>query len=663
METHVWTEPSGPILKEALRQEARRWHQMHQPPVRLADWKARRAALRQRLLEAAGVVNEPCALDLREQGTLRRDGYRISKLTFQSRPGWRVTANLYTPDGPGPFPAVLNVHGHYLQGKIAPLVAARGHLLAQEGFVVLSVDAIGAGERGTRPGEFDPHAPPGVPILSVGETLLGMQLHDNRRGLDLLQSLPYVDGQRLGVTGASGGGNQTMWLAALDPRVKAAVPVVSVGTFEAYVTNGNCWCETLPDGLRITEEWGVLGLIAPNPLLILTAMREEIPAFVPKEMLRTYAEARKVYALYGAEEKIACQILDLPHGYFPEMRRHMLGWFKHWFQGEGSALPRALRRDPDLPETALLCFPGKNRPRDVKSLLQCVSRRTQAAKQEFLRQGRLSRRQKAAELQRLLKVPPGPALVRCGAVVAGETDGRRWTKFAVESEPGVLIPCTLLWPAQPASAVVIAVHPDGKAAGLEQPAARETLAQGRALCLADLRDIGECRWSPADDQTCLLAARTALWLGRTMLGDWVKDLQAIRAALQTIGAPKRVELLGFGQAGTPGTGDPQARARGAQFGNGDTALAALAAAVLEPRFAGVTVVDLLASYVVKGVLPVQRYSIYVPGLLRWGDVSLLAAMAGRRARVRSLVHPSGRRLSARERAAWFGEVRRLGKRF
>jgi len=405
----------------------------------------------------------------------------------------------------------------------------------------------------------------------------------------------------------------------------------------------------------------VLGLIAPNPLLILTGQREQLAAFLPREMLRAYGSARAIYALYGAEDKLAHQIIDLPHGYFPEMRRHMLGWFKHWLQGEGSGLPRAIRTDPELPEEQLMCFPGKTRPRDVISLIEHVSARTRAAKQAFLAQPGLDRSRKRKDLATMLRLPGGPDYIRRSAAVSGEADGRRFLKFTVESEPGVLIPCTLLPPAGKSPCVVVAAHPDGKDACLRQAAAQKVLTAGKALCLVDLRDIGECRWSHGDDQVCLYAARAAIWLGRTMLGDWVKDLAAVRAALVDGFRFKRVELLGFGETGSPKV-DAGALARGGLFGNGETALAVLAAAALDRRFAGVTAVDLLATYVLNGAPPVQRYSIFVPGMLQWGDVSLLAALAGDGAQIPSLVHPSGQPLSARERAAWSREVRRLSAR-
>ncbi|MDD3927260.1 MAG: acetylxylan esterase, partial [bacterium] len=209
LNTDVWLENAGSIVRDTLMMEARRRHLQHQPPLNLEAWQEQRACLLDEIRFAAGIFPEPCPLDVQEHGVVELDGYSIKKITYQSRPGLRVTANLYLPDGPGPFPGVINMHGHWAQGKIAARVQARGHMLARDGFVALVVDAFGSGERGTEPGCFEYHgAGLGASLMNIGRTLLGMQVYDNMRGIDLLQSLDCVDPDRIGATGASGGGNQ-----------------------------------------------------------------------------------------------------------------------------------------------------------------------------------------------------------------------------------------------------------------------------------------------------------------------------------------------------------------------------------------------------------------------------------------------------------------------
>ena len=209
----------------------------------------------------------PASWRRRSLGTLKRAGYRIEKVIFQSRPDVWVTANLYVPDpAKGKVPAVLVVHGHWAGARRDPVVQARCLGLVKLGFFVLAVDAFGAGERYTEPAPRQlPRRALGSTLWPAGHTLLGMQVYDNRRAVDYLPTRPEVDGARLGITGASGGGNQTMYAGALDERFGAVVPVCSVGNYQAYLQAACCVCEVLPGALRFTEEGDVLGLVAPRP--------------------------------------------------------------------------------------------------------------------------------------------------------------------------------------------------------------------------------------------------------------------------------------------------------------------------------------------------------------------------------------------------------------
>lgn len=603
MDANVWSEPAANLLKDQLLAEGRRWHLLHQPPTTLAGWEEYRTGLRSRLREIVGTWPEPPPLAVREYGELQQAGYRIRKLSFQTRPGLWATANLYLPDGPGPFPGVLGTHGHWSQGKLAARVAARGHLLAQSGFVVLIVDAFGSGERGTVPGEFEYHGKQiGASLLPVGETLLGMQVYDNMRGIDLLQSLDCVDGERIGVTGASGGGNQTMWVCAFDERIKAAVPVVSVGTFEKYVCNPNCICECLPDGLALTEEWAILALAAPAAVLILNALRDSNAAFQVSEMIRSFNGAREVYRLLGREDRFAYQAIDLPHGYWPEMQSHMLGWFKHWLRGEGAGRPSKVPPIPELPEPDLMCFPDKQRPAEVKSVLAFA--RERAAELAASRQPNPDLEAKRRELAGLLHLAPGPVRIARGPMVEGETGGRRWRKFTVEALPGGLLPCLELLPGEgEPERTVLALHPSGKSELVDRPEVQAWLASGAAVCLADLRGTGETRWDDGRIAPGHDAARTALWLGRTMLGEWTEDVMALAQLFADTGTT--LEIAAWNEAG----------------------LATLCAAALERSISRCELRNLPSTVVPGETPPTLHMAAYVPGFLLWGDVPDLRALA------------------------------------
>ena len=288
-----------------------------QLPDNLKDWETYRFLLKNEIIEKAGVdIDHSLPLNIKETGTIQMKGYTVKNIAFQTRPGVYATANLYIPDGKGPFPAVIKMLGHWSKGRLdAPTTVGPqviGHSLALNGYVCLIIDPWGAGERTTTHGVFEYHGGNlGASLMDIGESLMGMQISDNIRGVDLLCSLPYVDSKNIGATGTSGGGNQTMWLAAIDERIKAAIPVVSVGTFESYVMRTNCICELLIDGLTFTEEAGVLALA--RAIMPCNHQKDPNPTFFPFEMLRSYNNAKKIFKMRGEEDNISYRIFDYPH--------------------------------------------------------------------------------------------------------------------------------------------------------------------------------------------------------------------------------------------------------------------------------------------------------------------------------------------------------------
>ena len=228
------------LFASRLRFNALSKFAINELPNNLKEWEKYRTKLKTEIIGKAGVViDHKLPLNVKETGVIQMKGYSIKKITFQTRPGVYSTANLYVPEGKGPFPAVICMIGHWPKGKIDPVGPQLiGHSLAKNGYVCLSIDPWGAGERTTVHGIFEDHGCSnnlGFSLMNIGETLMGVEISDNMRGVDLLCSLPYVDSRNIGATGASGGGNQTMWLTSLDERIKAGMPVVSAGTFESYI--------------------------------------------------------------------------------------------------------------------------------------------------------------------------------------------------------------------------------------------------------------------------------------------------------------------------------------------------------------------------------------------------------------------------------------------
>ena len=217
----VWdlpnTMPNAPALIKSLGDAAEyvlRW----KPPADAAAWQQRRPEVERAFRKAIGleVLPERSPLNARTTARLDMGDYTIENVIFESRPGFPVTANLYRPKAAatGKRAAILCPIGHYISdGKTAPDVQARCIKLARMGFVVLTYDAIGQGERNIA-GNI--HHEAGYALLPLGQTIAGWMVWDSMRGIDYLLTLPDVDPERIGVTGNSGGGLNTLFTAALD---------------------------------------------------------------------------------------------------------------------------------------------------------------------------------------------------------------------------------------------------------------------------------------------------------------------------------------------------------------------------------------------------------------------------------------------------------------
>ncbi|MGH2371698.1 MAG: alpha/beta hydrolase family protein, partial [Chloroflexota bacterium] len=225
-------------------------------------------------------------------------------------------------------PAIYSPHGHWRTGKHTRAIQIRCANLARRGYAVLIMDTIGHAER-TFMGHRDPAA---HALLYARHSLPGLQVMDNIRALDYLCSRPEVDPQRLGVTGASGGGNHTMYLAAVDERVACAVPVCSVELFEVYFRKSQCVCETVPGLLTFADKPHVLGLIAPRPLLIMNGLRDG--GFSTLSARRAVDHTRRIYGLYeGGDERLARYETNVEHSYDRMMRERAYAWFDQWLMG------------------------------------------------------------------------------------------------------------------------------------------------------------------------------------------------------------------------------------------------------------------------------------------------------------------------------------------
>jgi dienelactone hydrolase len=311
-----------------------------------ADWEARKAHLRKQIRAAAGLLPAPARPAVRSSifGKLEREGYSIEKVWVETMPGYYLGGNLYRPRGrSGKFPGILSPHGHWKSGRLEDSaigsIPARCINLARMGYVVFAYDMVGYNDTKQTPHVFGKDAD-----VLWNFNPFSLQTWNSLRALDFLESLPDVDRQRLGVTGASGGGTQTFILAALDDRVKVDVPVNMV----SGIMQGGSPCENAP-GLRheaINVDFAAM--MAPRPMLLVSATGDWTKN-VPKN---EYPAIRKIYELYDAASRVEVVQYDSPHNYHKDSRESMYTFFARQFLGgDGSRIleqPYQMEKPEDL---------------------------------------------------------------------------------------------------------------------------------------------------------------------------------------------------------------------------------------------------------------------------------------------------------------------------
>lgn len=311
----------------------------------LADWKAKRDEYRRQLREMLGLdpLPEKTPLQPVVTGRIEHELFIVEKVEFQSRPGLYVTGSLFLPKKVDkPIPAILYVCGHgttkkdgYSYGNKS-VYQHHGAWFARNGYVCLIIDTIQLGEiEGVHHGTYNLNQ---WWWNARGYTSAGAEAWNGIRALDYLQSRPEVDKDKLGITGRSGGGAYSWWVAALDERVKVAVPVAGITDLQNHVVDGtvegHCDCMFLVN----TYRWDyaqVAALVAPRPLLISNTDKDNI--FPLDGVVRVHEKVRRIYRLENADKNLGLQITEGPHKDTQELHIHAFRWFNRFLKDDDTS--------------------------------------------------------------------------------------------------------------------------------------------------------------------------------------------------------------------------------------------------------------------------------------------------------------------------------------
>jgi dienelactone hydrolase len=534
--------------------------------------------VREQVLVANGLwpMPEKTPLQAVIHGKIDRDEYTVEKVYVASYHGHYVCGNLYRPKGKtGERPAVLSPHGHWPKGRFTDEAArgekyiqnqidqgaertrdgarfplqARCAQLARMGCVVFHYDMVGYADSQQithRAGFTDAKAE-----LHL-QSFMGLQTFNSIRALDFLLSLPDVDPQRVGVTGASGGGTQTFILCAIDDRPAAAFPAVMVST----AMQGGCICENCSYLRLDTGNIELAGLFAPKPLGMSGAndWTKEIET-------KGLPELKALCKLYGAEDRVMAKCYpQFGHNYNQVSRELMYDWFnKHLHLG----LSEPVKEKPfvPVPPKELSVFDEQHpRPMDAADVNALRHGMTEASDKQLA----AIHPKDAASLAgfrhivgtalRVMIHDQLPLLGEVEVTTAGEQDLDRAhiRKLLLGRKgKGEQIPAVLVSPPQPSETVVVWVHPKGKASLLQEgkltAAAQQVLAQKAAILAPDVFLTGEFEPSPAPAVNTAYAGYM-FGYNRPLLANRVHDI--LTAVAYARGQKvQAVDLVGFEKAG------------------------------------------------------------------------------------------------------------------
>lgn len=473
----------------------------------LPEWQQRQQWLRRNLQEAVGAFPEKTPLNAKVTGVHRKVGYRVENIIYESMPGLYVTGSLFIPGGlkkGEKAPAVVYCSGHSANGYRSPAYQRVMLNLVKKGFIVFAFDPVGQGERleyydtASRKSRHkwpsNEHSYPGVQVFMTGNTLAMYMIWDGIRAVDLLLTRKETDPARIAITGRSGGGTQSAYIAAFDDRIKAVAP-------ENYITNFSRLFQSI--GPQDAEQNFLNGIArgldmndllmvrAPKPALMITTTRD---MFSIQGSTEAAAEVSAMYAAYGKKEDFMMVTDDAPHVSTKKNREALYAFLQKHLGQPGSPLDEEVQ---PLSAQELQVTPTGQVHTSMKGeTIFSLNLKTAQKKHETL----LAARKQMPAYR--------PAMLDAAQRISGyhaprtdkapvftgrlQRDGYVIEKFFMEGEGNYVIPYLLMKPDHAVNKAILWLTPAGKAADAALGGEMERLVKNGFTVLApDLLGTGE----------------------------------------------------------------------------------------------------------------------------------------------------------------------------
>lgn len=526
------------------------------------DWLARQEKVRTILMDIVGPFPEKTPLNSRVTGILKKDGYRIEKILYESMPGFYVTGALYIPDGaPRRKPAILFLSGHTENGfRYGPYQVMMLNLV-KKGFVVFAIDPISQGERIQL---YDPaknasfigpttreHSYLGHQCFISGKSLARYFIWDGIRGIDYLLTRREVDPDRIGITGQSGGGTQTSYIFAFDDRIKAAASVNYITGFRRLLESigpqdaeQNLYHAIL-NGITHAD---LLAVRAPAPSLIVSGTYDFFSIQGARE---TYDEVKNAYAAFGMEDNIGMVEDDWGHGYTAKIRESVSEFFQKSLNLPGDP------KDEDVEVTKsedLFVTKTGNLASSFGNTETVFSLNRKESQDLFMDIGRSreNTEKHLGEVNSMAKKLSGyiepPENIKSVFRGRYQRDGYSVEMYALHGEGNYVIPLLVFIPAMMSeSPAIIYIHPEGKITDAQPGGKIEQLVRkGFIVAAPDVIGTGEVRNNALNGNNFL-----SMMIGRSVLGIQAGDVSRVVNFLRDRPGvdPGRIGAVAFDEMG------------------------------------------------------------------------------------------------------------------
>ncbi len=508
----------------------------------LSEWQLRQKWVAETLLDIVGPFPEKTPLNAKITRIVDKGSFRVEHIVYESQPGFFVTSSMFIPGGlkkNSKVPAVIYCSGHSEEGYRSAVYQHVILNLVKKGFIVFAFDPVGQGERQEY---FDPktkksmigeptkeHSYSGTQAFITGSSQARYMIWDGIRSVDYLLSRKEVDPARIGITGRSGGGTQSAYIAAMDDRIYAAAP-------ECYITNftrllqsvGNQDVEQnlFNEIIRGIDHADLLSVRAPKPALIITTTRDIFSIQGAKE---TEKEVSRIYRAYGKEDNFSRVEDDYPHESTKKNREAMYAFFQKHLNNPGNPNDEFVNiltgEDMQVTTTGQV---STSLGGETVFSLNCKETEILVNKLKTSRKDLTKHLPDVLNSAKKLSGYLEPSEIS-EPVFSGrfQREGYVIEKYFVKGEGNYVIPYLLMIPAKPTNKALIYLHPSGKAVESSVGGEMEWfVSNGFTVLAPDMIGVGEMGPGVFEGDSYIEGVSHNIWYASMLIGRSIVGMRA-----------------------------------------------------------------------------------------------------------------------------------------